>query len=50
MKKTFKILSFICIFISLSLASYAYVDDILSYTSYEAEEYIIKIENINEEI
>lgn len=48
MKKTFKILSLICILISI--ASYVYADDILSYTSYEAEEYIIKIENINEEI
>lgn len=50
MKKTFKILSLICILISIAIASYGYVDDILSYTSYDAEEYIIKIENINEEI
>lgn len=48
MKKTLKILSLIGIFISI--AYYAYADDILLSTSYEAEEYIIKIENINEEI
>ena len=44
MKRTIKILSFICILISI--ASYAYA----SYTTYEAEEYILKIENINEEL
>ena len=50
MKNIVNILLIICILISISIASYAYVDDILSYTSYEAEEYIIKIEDINEEI
>lgn len=44
MKKIIKLLSLICIFISL--ASYSYAE----FTSYEAEEYIMKIENINEEI
>ena len=44
MKKSIKILSLIGIFISI--AYYAYADDILLSTSYEAEEYIIKIENI----
>ena len=44
MKKIIKLLSIICILISL--ASYSYAE----FTSYEAEEYIIKIENINEEI
>ena len=50
MKTIIKLLSIICILISISIESYAYVDDILSYTSYDAEEYIIKVENINEEI
>jgi hypothetical protein len=44
MKRILKILSFICILISIT--SYAYA----SYTTYEAEEYILKIENINEEL
>lgn len=44
MKKTHKILLFI--YILISIASYSYA----SYTSYEAEEYILKIENINEKI
>ena len=44
MKKTLKILSLVCIVISI--ASYAYAN----YTSYDAKEYIIEIKNINEEI
>lgn len=44
MKKTLKILSLFCIFISIVCYAYA------SYTTYEAEEYILKLENINEEI
>ena len=44
MKRTLKILSFVCILISIT--SYAYA----SYTTYEAEKYILKIENINEEL
>ena len=44
MEKTLKILALICILISIT--SYAFA----SYTAYEAEEYIIKIENIDEQI